>query len=84
MKFIRAKLYGQMTESKQQRADSILKQAGVDLSQVEQTEVWDEGSETSLEATFEFPVEDNQVDRVSSEFRAIGFVVSQVERPSTE
>ena len=55
--------------------NSILKQAGVNLSQVDQTEVWDEYSETSLEATFEFSVEDNQADRVSSEFRAIGFVV---------
>ncbi len=84
MKFIHAKLNGQMTERKQHRADSILKQAGVDLSQVDQTEVWDEGSETSLETTFEFPVEDNQADHVSSEFRAIGFVVSQIEWPSTQ
>jgi hypothetical protein len=83
MKFIHAKLNGQMTERKQQRVNSILKQAGVNLSQVDQTEVWDEHSETSLEATFEFSVEDNQADRVSSEFRAIGFVVSEIEWPST-
>ena len=83
MKFIHAKLNGQMTERKQQRVNSILKQAGVNLSQVDQTEVWDEYSETSLEATFEFFVEDDQADRVSSEFRAIGFVVSEIEWPST-
>jgi hypothetical protein len=83
MKFIHAKLNNQMTERKQQRVNSILKQAGVNLSQVDQTEVWDEYSETSLEATFEFSVEDNQADRVSSEFRAIGFVVSEIEWPST-
>jgi hypothetical protein len=74
MKLIQAKLNGQMTERKKQRVESILKQVGLDLFQVDQNEIQAEDSQS-----FAFPVKDDQADRISSEFRAVGFVVSRIE-----
>jgi hypothetical protein len=79
MKLIQAKLVGQMTERKKQRVESILKQVGLDLFQVDQNEIQAEDSQTTLGTSFAFPVKDDQADRISSEFRAVGFVVSRIE-----
>jgi hypothetical protein len=48
MKLIQAKLNGQMTERKKQRVESILKQVGLDLFQVDQNEIQAEDSQTTL------------------------------------
>jgi hypothetical protein len=79
MKLIQAKLIGQMTERKKQRVETILKQVGLDLFQVDQNEIQAEDSQTTLGTSFAFPVKDDQADRISSEFRAVGFVVSRIE-----
>ena len=68
-----------MTERKKQRVESILKQVGLDLFQVDQNEIQAEDSQTTLGTSFAFPVKDDQADRISSEFSVVGFVVSRIE-----
>ena len=72
MKFIHAKLNGQMTERKQQRVNSILKQAGVNLSQVDQTEVWDEYSETASKPPSNFSLRTTRLIVLASSFGQSG------------